>query len=222
MSAHTIVNTVRAVARDEVDRRPYVALGEVTSIHGATEAHACSVKLRESGVVLPKVPIAVGVLGYAALPEPGDLAVLVFAGGDLHAPVAVGFLYDDKTSPPDHNEHESIFAFPAGETDTTKILQIALKSPDPDTRSLVVTIDGSPKIEASILHDSIVLAAGDATLTLDGGGTGTFKVGDAKIELKKDGNMTIEASQKLTLKASEIEIKGDTTVKVAGQTIDLN
>ena len=68
MSAHTIVNTVRAVARDEVDRRPYVSLGEVTSIHGGTDGHACSVKLRESGVVLPKVPIAVGVLGYAALP----------------------------------------------------------------------------------------------------------------------------------------------------------
>jgi hypothetical protein len=222
VSAHTIVNTVRAVARDEVDRRPYVAIGEVTSIHGGTDAHACSVRLRETGVVLPKVPIAVGVLGYAALPEPGDLAVVAFANGDLHAPVAVGFLYDDTVSPPDHNEWEAIFSLPGGEPDSTKAVQVALKSPDPDSRSLVVTIDGSPKVEASILHDSIVLAAGEAKLTLDGGGKGTFEVGDSKIELKKDGNMTIEAGQKLTLKATEIEIKGDATVKVAGQTIDLN
>jgi phage baseplate assembly protein gpV len=222
VSAHAIVNTVRAVARDEVDRRPYVALGEVTSIHGGTDAHACSVKLRETGVVLPKVPIAVGVLGYAALPDPGDLAVVVFAGGDLHAPVAIGFLYDDAIFPPDHNEWETILQYPGGDPDSTHIVQVALKSPDPDKRSLVVTIDGSPKVEASILHDSIVLAAGDATLTLDGGGKGTFTVGDSTIELKKDGNMTIEAGQKLTLKATQIEIKGDATVKVAGQTIDLN
>jgi phage baseplate assembly protein gpV len=222
VSAHTIVNTVRAVARDEVDRRPYIAIAEVTSIHGGTDAHACSVKLRETGVVLPKVPIAVGVLGYAALPSPGDLAVVAFAGGDLHAPVAVGFLYDDKTSPPEHGEREAILSYPGGESDTTKVVQLALKAPDADTRSLVVTIDGSPKVEASILHDSIVLAAGDAKLTLDGGGKGTFEVGDAKIELKKDGNITIEAGQKLTLKATQIEITGDATVKVAGQTIDLN
>ena len=36
------------------------------------------------------------------------------------------------------------------------------------------------------------------------------------------GNLTIEAAGTLKLKAANIEISGDATIKVAGQTIDLN
>ena len=38
----------------------------------------------------------------------------------------------------------------------------------------------------------------------------------------RDHDVKIEASGKLSLKATQVEISGDATVKVAGQTIDLN
>jgi len=222
VTAHTIVETVRGIARTEFDRRPNAGIGVVTSVHGGTTAHACTVKLRESGVVLPKVPIAVGLLGTAALPAPDDLALVVFANGDLHAPVVVGFLYDDEIFPPDHDSSEAIAFLSGGETDPKNALQVALKTPAGGPRTLTVTLDGSAKVEVTVKDDSIVLAAGDATLELDSGGKGTFKVGDSSVVLKKDGNVTIEAGQKLTLKATTIEIDGDASVKIAGQTIDLN
>ena len=67
-----LVQTVRGLARDEVLARWTTAAAVVRSVHGGTE-HACTVQLRETGLVLPRVPIAVGVLGLVALPNEGDL-----------------------------------------------------------------------------------------------------------------------------------------------------
>ncbi len=53
-------------------------------------------------------------------------------------------------------------------------------------------------------------------------GKALLKVGDSKVVVEQGGNLTIEASGTLKLKAAKIEISGDATVKVAGQTIDLN
>ena len=40
--------------------------------------------------------------------------------------------------------------------------------------------------------------------------------------IEQSGNVTVEAEGTLKLKASTIEISGDTTVKIAGQTVNLN
>ena len=85
---HRVVQTIRQVARHELDQRCNMSLGVVKSTHGTNgeQNYACTVQLRESGIVLPKVPIATNVIGSASLPRENDLVVVVFAGGDLHAP----------------------------------------------------------------------------------------------------------------------------------------
>ena len=53
-------------------------------------------------------------------------------------------------------------------------------------------------------------------------GKAELKVGDSKITIEQSGDVTIEASGTLTLKGSKVEISGDTNVKIAGTTVDLN
>lgn len=228
MSAQAIVGTMRAVARDEVAARWHPAIAVVTSAHGGEQEHACTVKLRESNLVLPKVPIASGLLGAAALPAEGDLVVIVFAGGDLHAPVVVGRLYDDEIAPPDHQPGELIASLPGGETDKQKALQVAIRTPGDGTRRLEITLAGSSGAEVSVAvsDDAILLTSRDTTLELaqsgSSDGKATLKVGDSSIVVEQGGDVTITATGALTLKGSTVEIDGDTSVKVAGQTIDLN
>jgi len=42
------------------------------------------------------------------------------------------------------------------------------------------------------------------------------------VVLEGSGDARVEAEGTLTLKATKVEISGDATVKIAGQTIDLN
>ena len=106
MSTEQLLHTLRGIARDEAAQRWATAAAVVRSVHGGTE-HACTVQLRESGLVLPRVPIAVGVLGAAALPNEGELVLVAFNGGDVHGGVVIGRLYDEKTAPPTINRASS-------------------------------------------------------------------------------------------------------------------
>ena len=77
--------------------------------------HAVTVELRDSGLVLPHVPVAVGALGFAAMPAVDDLVLVVFLDGDPNAPVVVGRLYtDDLAPPPEGKDGELTLGLPAG------------------------------------------------------------------------------------------------------------
>jgi len=225
---HRIVQTIRQVARHELLQHWNVALGVVTSLHGANgeKRYACTVQLRESGLVLPKVPIATGLIGSAALPREGDLVVVLFAGGDLHAPIVAGRLYSDEVEPPANAPGEFVAILPGDESATDKRLELRVKTPGDGTRSLVVTLDGSVKVELSVDDQGIQLKAQDTRLSLtqssSSDGKAELAVGDSLVRIEQSGDVTIEAAGKLKLKASSIEISADAGVKIAGQTIDLN
>jgi hypothetical protein len=53
-------------------------------------------------------------------------------------------------------------------------------------------------------------------------GKAELKVGDAKVTLEQAGDVKIETTGKLSLKATDIEIKADASVKVSGTTVELN
>jgi uncharacterized protein involved in type VI secretion and phage assembly len=226
---HRVVQTIRQIARHEVEQRGSVALGVVRSLHGAgggEQSHACTVELRESGLVLPRVPIAVGLMGFAALPREGDLVVVTFAGGDLHAPVVVGRLYSDAVAPPDHGPDEAVLSLPGGEAQDAKRLELRVTTPGDGTRAIALVLDGNVRVEVRIDDQGVQLKAQDATFTLQqtgaSDGRAELKVGDSRIVVEQGGDVTVEAQGTLTLKGSKVEISGDTSVKVAGQTIDLN
>ena len=78
-----IVDSIRRIARAEVSQQWAPALGVVSSVHtgDGTPECTCTVELRESALVLPHVPIAVGAIGLAAPPAEGDLVLVGFVGG---------------------------------------------------------------------------------------------------------------------------------------------
>ena len=215
-----LYDAVARVARHEAAARPAAAVGEVTDVHtraGPAPDHAVTVKLRDRGLVLPKIPIAVGALGLAVTPAVGDLVLVVFAEGDLNAPVVVGRLYNTDLDPPEHADGQIVLALPPGSA-----------SP-----ALKTVVDGAaPSFELAVgsrtmvkVTDGVVeVTAGDATVTVDATGPGEVKVvaGQASVTLAGKGDVTVEAANALTLKATTIEIKASASVTITGAKVDIN
>lgn len=188
--------------------------------------YACTVQLRETGLVLPKVPIATGVTGMASLPRENDLVIVLFIGGDAHAPVVIGRLYNEIVAPPDNAPGEWVTVLPGDEADTDKRLELRVKTPGDGTRAIHLQLGGSVEIAVNIDDAGIELKAQDTTFKLtqssSSDGKAELKVGDSSVTIEQGGDVKIEAAGTLTLKANKIELSGDLSVKVAGQTIDLN
>lgn len=225
---HRVLQTMRHVARHEVEQRCSVSLGVVRSTHGTNgeSSYACTVQLRESGIVLPKVPIATNLIGSAALPREKDLVVVVFAGGDLHAPVVIGRLYSEDVAPPTNAQGQFVTVLPADEQSTDKRLELSVDAPGDGTRSIHLVLDGTVRVELTIDDGGLKLKAQDTTLELTQSGSSDgraeLKSGDNKVVIEQSGDITIQATGTLKLKGTKIELSGDATVKIAGQTIDLN
>ena len=118
MSTALLFDGIARIARHEAAARPVASVGVVTSIYGndgSSPDHAVSVKLRESGLVLPRVPIAVGAFGMAAIPSVGELVLITFLEGDYNAPVVIGRLYHPDQNPPKHDEQQIVLRLPVGQ-----------------------------------------------------------------------------------------------------------
>jgi uncharacterized protein involved in type VI secretion and phage assembly len=220
-----MVHVLRQIARHEVMQRNAAYLGVVKSVQGGSDDHSCTVELRESHIVLPNVPIAVGFMGFACLPAEGDLVAVLFLGGDLHAPIVVGRLYTQDLKPPQHDPGELVMQLPVS-ADSDKRIELRVSASDSDGRKLSLVLDGDVRVSVDIADDGITLAAQDATLKLSqsssSDGEVAITVGEAKMTFSQSGDVSLETSGKLTLKGQSVEISGDASVKVAGQTIDLN
>jgi len=222
------VQTIRKIARYEAQQRWISALGLVKSVQNAgnPKKYSCTVELRETGMVLPEVPIATGVIGTVALPRENDLVVVLFPGGDLHAAVVIGRLYNEEVAPPQHTEGEFVMLLPGHEDSADKRIELRVQTPGDGSRKLTLTLDGTVKVKIGIDDEGITLSAQDARLTLkqtgSSDGQAVLKVGDSTVTLEQSGDVSIEAKGTLTLKASKIELNGDTSVKIAGQTVELN
>jgi uncharacterized protein involved in type VI secretion and phage assembly len=203
-------------------------LGVVTSVFGTNGAtdYACTVELREWGIVLPRVPIATQLIGTVGLPREEDLVLVVFAGGDLHAPVVVGRLYSELVAPPENAPGEVVMVLPGDEPAADKRLELRVKTPGDGTRSATLKLDGQVPITLTIDDEGVRIEVGDTRLSLkqtnSSNGAVELVAGEAKVSLQQGGDMTLETSGKLTIKGSTVEISGDTSVKVAGQTVDIN
>lgn len=223
-----ILRTVQAIARHEVGKQAAPRLAIVTSVHGANGQpdHACTVRLRESEIVLPKVPIATGLIGAVGLPQENDLVVVLFLDGDMHAPVIAGRLYSDDVAPPPHGPDQVVVALPPRAETPDDQLIVTADTPG-DSRSLTVALGGDVAVQVEVSDGRIALTMGDktqVTLTQSGASDGKVEIaaGTAKITLEQDGDIAIETAGKLSLKGTEIEIAGDAGVKINGATVELN
>ncbi|HSD77784.1 MAG TPA: phage baseplate assembly protein V [Solirubrobacteraceae bacterium] len=217
-----LFDSVARIARHEAGARALPAVGTVTATFGGGDTppdHAASVQLRDSGVVLPRVPIAVGALGFAALPATGDLVVVAFLGGDANAPVVVGRLYTDATPPPAAATDDTIaLALPAG--GGTPALKLAIAA---DGTTGVLEVGGEPvKLEVDDQHLTVKVGALEVSVTKAGGGRVELKAGSTEVTLKQDGDLALKTQGKLRLEGSEVEIAAQAQVKVNGAVVKLN
>ncbi len=220
MSA-ALFDSIARIARHESESRAMAGVGVVTETHsgiGGDNDYAVNLKMRDSGLVLKQVPVASGLLGVVAMPEPGDLVVVVFMDGDYHAPVVVGRLYHPELNPPAHGGDELVMSFPAGEAEAATHLSVGRGS----EASIRLTLGDEFTLEMT--SDTATLTLGDMKLEITGksGGRAELAAGDSKITMKNSGDVSISSKTKLVLEGNEIHINGQSKVVIKGGQIDIN
>jgi phage baseplate assembly protein gpV len=215
-----LFDSIARIARNEQRAQATAGIGVVTEVHPASAAqkdHAATVTMRDTGIVLPRVPIAVGVIGWAAIPDVDDVVVVLFMDGDVNAPVIAGRLYTPDRDAPKHAEGELVLALPPGAAQPDLELVV-----DGNAPSITLTLPGDVKVE--IKDGSVTFAVGEMTVSLTGSGGGRAEIaaGSSKLTLKKDGDVTLTAGGKLKLEGTEVEISGSSKVKVSGAQVEIN
>lgn len=215
-----LFDSIARIACHEIKTRAVAGIGVVTEAFGAngTPDYSVTVKMRDSGLVLPKVPVAVDATGFAALPDVDDLVVVLFTNGDLHAGVVVGRLYHPDLQPPKNAEKQIVLRLPAGADEPKLEMEIA---PDPASLSLKIKED----VTVECVKDRVEIKVGDmkVALTTGGGGRAEIAAAGSAVTLKADGDITVKSAANLTLEASgNMEIKAAGTLAINGAKVDVN
>jgi phage baseplate assembly protein gpV len=246
----TIVNTIQQIIRHEMRAMRVAELGLVEAVYphsgdSDNDNYGCDVRLKDSELLLKRVPITTGHIGTVAIPNVGDLVLVTFDQGDVDQPIIVGRLYNDEDRPPLNNPDEIIFRLPLAEADD-KTIKADIRNIQANDPPREILVEMPPKITLQI-NDGIVHAtAGETEMKLDqtnqSGGSVTVLAGGTKIIMNQDGDVTIEAKGAMTLKAAkditldgmninikskqktsidaktQAEIKGTVGAKLEGQT----
>ena len=210
-----LIDTLRAIVRDEIARNRCAELGIVVQIYandGDGNNHQVDVRLRSSGVELKRAPVTVQRYGMSALPMVGDLVLVVFLGGELNAPMVIGCVYDDNIQPPEASASELHYIvpdeggekhfhmeLPSGTSITIDDEKVSLISGGTE---IEVEKDGAVKIVAG--GNIELSASGD--ISLEAGGDIKLKAG---VNLEAEGiGVKIQASAEAEVKAASLKFAG--------------
>jgi phage baseplate assembly protein gpV len=217
MTTLTLYETIQRIVQEELSRQQTAELAVVQEHHphadaGDTDNYACTVVLRNTGLVLRQVPVATPRIGQVSIPSVGDLVLVQFVGGDLNAPIITGSLYSDAARPPVNQPQQAIWHLPpdAAEDDA---LRVVLKGEDPKEIQLslgsaltITLLDDDPVV-------SIDVDGGKAAIAIDrDGAIAITSQGDIAME---GNNVSVKAQVNLTL-----EGQGETVIK--GATVNIN
>lgn len=216
-----LIGIVQAVVRDQLAGLRVAEIAVVTDVFPhASESdkdnYACSIRLRDTGLELPKVPVATQRIGLSAIPNVDDLVLVSFVGGSLQGAVITGRLYNDTDRPPASKAKECVYESPDDAESGLRRLSIKL----PNNNTLLVD------------DDKVVLATGDTKVTINNGGdveiSSNAKVvvsSSGNTEVTSQGDISLEASGSLKLKAQSdvsieglsVAVKAQTSAQVEGQ-----
>ncbi len=226
----TIVSTIQQIIRHEMRTMRVAELGLVEAVYphsadGDSDNYGCDVRLKDSELLLKRVPIATGHIGTVAIPNVGDLVLVTFDQGDIDQPIVIGRFYNDEDRPPLNNPNEVIFRLPLAEADDKTILADIRNLPDNNPpREMLLRMP--PKITLQINDGTVHALAGKTEMTLDQtnetGGKVTVLAGNTKIIMDQDGDITIDAAGSMTIKAAQdlsleafnIDIKANSKVSI--------
>lgn len=211
----TLFDTVRRIVREELGqvRTAELALVEEQHPHAGEVDHdnyACTVRLRDSGLVLRKVPVATQRIGTVSIPAVGEMVLVQFVGGDLNAPIITGRLYNDEDRPPVNDDGQGVLHLPLGAAESDAV---HLELTSGGTRQIVLRLgkglsltlqDDDPVVELAVDGGKAKLTIGrDGAVTLDSQGDLKVKGGDVQLE---GSSITVKASGELNLKGSKVNL----------------
>ena len=207
-----IVNTIQAIVRDEMRSMRTAELGLIKKVYphsgkGDSDNYGCDVELKNSKLLLKRVPLATDRIGTATIPNIGDLVLVTFVKGDVNQAIIIGRLYNDEDRPPLNNNDEVIFRLPLDDADN-KTLKAAirnLQSKGSEPREVIVEMP--PKITVRITDGTVRATAGKSEMkidqTNDTGGTVTVTTGRTKITMNQDGDIKVDGAGSISLKAAK-------------------
>ncbi|MEZ6055048.1 MAG: phage baseplate assembly protein V [Planctomycetaceae bacterium] len=230
----TLVNTLQEIIRHEMRNLRVAELGLVEAVYphsasGDGDNYGCDVRLKNSGLLLKRVPVATGHIGTAAIPNIDDLVLLTFDKGDINQPIIIGRLYNDADRPPLNKPDEVIFRLPLAEADN-KTIKAAIRNHQDQAEPREMIIEMPPQITVRISDGAVRATAGKTEMILDqpnsSGGTVTVVTGRTKITMDQDGDVTVEAAGSMSIKANgsmsleaqKIDVKSNTSVNIAAAT----
>lgn len=244
----SVVGVMKRVAEHEARRILTTELGVVTAVYphadeGDTDNYEVSVQIK--GRLLPdgqrmelrRVPVATPYLGFAAVPNVGDLVLVQFIGGDVNAPVITGRLYDDENRPPPNKADELLVQHKRDEGAsvrldaegriilTSKSLENTLTLDDEavtirnEKFSLTIDFKGE-KITLSSDKD-LQLIATSGTLTLEGNAVEITSKSDVKITASS-GKLAADVMEASIKASTSATLEASAAMAIKGATIDLN
>ena len=208
---------LRRLIREEVHALRVAELAVVQAQHphasdGDNDNYAVTVRLRDTGIVLGKVPVATTRLGSVTIPPVGALVLVQFIGGDVNAPVVTGTFYNDEDRPPASDDGQVIWNLPAD------------AAPD-DALRLEVSSAGKQSVLLKLGRAvTVEIKDDEPAISIDVGG-------NAQVKIDSDGTVTITSAQSLAVKASSdvkveaqgnMELKAGGTMTIKGSVINLN
>lgn len=206
----TLFETIQRIVQEELGRLRTAELAIVQEQHphesdSDKDNYACTVRLRDSGIVLKNVPVTTSRVGSVSIPAVGDLVMVQFIGGDINAPVIIGSLYSDEARPPVNADGQAIMHLPLGASDSDAV-HIELHSGD--RREIVVKLGTG--ISLNIRDDDPVVE-----LDVDGG--------KAKLEIGRDGSVKLEATADIEIKgAANINVEAGGQLNLKGSVVNIN
>ena len=229
----TIIDTIQAIIQQELRHLRIAELGVVENVYphsdsGDTDNYGCDVRLKNSDLVLKRVPIATNHIGTAAIPYKGDLVLLNFDQGNVNQAIVVGRLYNDADRPPLNNPYEVISRIPLADDDE-KTIKSAVRNIQSNMPAREIKVEMLPKITLEINDGVVKATAGQTEMTLDqsneSGGTVTVTAGqttitmhqDGDIDISSAGSISVEATGDLTFKGMSVSISSNTDVTIQAQ-----
>lgn len=225
----TIVNTLQQIIRHELRALRIAEMGLVEAVYphssnGDSDNYGCDVRLKNSGLLLKRAPIATGHIGTVAIPNEGDLVLLTFDKGDVNQPIVIGRLYNDADRPPLNKSDEVIFRLPLAEADDQTI-KAAIRNIEGQSEPREILVEMPPQITVRISDGAVRAAAGDTEMVLDqphsSGGRVTVVTGRTKITMDQNGDVTVESVGNMTIKSNgnmSLEAGGNMNIKSGGNT----
>lgn len=206
---HTLFDTIRRIVQEEVSRVRTAELAVVQEQHphaadSDKDNYACTVAMRDSGIVLKQVPVATSQIGLASIPAVGDLVLIQFINGDINAPVITGRLYNDEDRPPVNDDSQMIVHLPLGAANSDAV-HIELHSGD--KREIVIKLGQG--LELNLRDDDPVV-----DLKVDGG--------KATLKIDRDGAITLESQGNIQMKGTEITVEAQGQLNLKGAAVNIN